>query len=177
MQLNIRHSYIHMKVSTFPCGTCGKSTSTGSCAVTITKGRGGSSKVASSCPEFSGISYASALKGSTTTPCTNVPIICELCVQPTNSKLIPAVWRYNLAEHVQIEHPGHTQSFHFSPKFWELISIPIAEQIAMGIPQEQIPPIAPATMLINVPNSPQGIKHRATDNQQSPRRTKSARKA
>jgi len=69
----------------------------------------GSSKLTSNCPEFTGISYASALKGSSTTPCTNVPIACELCIQPTNSKIVPAVWRYNLLDHVRLTHPGHTR--------------------------------------------------------------------
>jgi len=167
-------SFVHIKVGDFPCGTCGKSTSLGTCAVTVTNIRG-SSKVTSNCPEFTGISYASALKGSSTTPCTNVPIACELCIQPTNSKIVPAVWRYNLLDHVRLTHPGHTQPSHFSPAFWELMNIPTKEQIAMGIPKEQIPPTTSDTPPLHEISSPCGLKRCGTDNEPSPRRKKSVR--
>jgi hypothetical protein len=128
-------------------------------------------KIASSCPEFSGITYASALKGSKTTPCTNVPVICELCIPPNNSHIVHGVWRYNLTEHVTAMHPGHTQRSQFSQKFLELLDISSAEQLAMGIPQEQIPPDnSPSTH-----NSPHATKRRAQDPLPSPRQTKMLR--
>jgi len=68
--------------------------------VTLTSHRS-ALKITSTCSEFTGIVYASALKGSKTTPCTNVPVICELCAHATNSKTIPAIWRYNLEAHIK----------------------------------------------------------------------------
>jgi hypothetical protein len=105
-------------------------------------------------------------------PCINIPIVCEL--QPTNSKVIPAIWRYNLVEHIKIVHPGHTLPSYFSPAFWEFMNIPIKEQIAMGIPKEQIPPIKSDTPLAHKPSSPHGLKRCGTDNEPSPQRAKAA---
>ena len=159
------------KIGDLPCGTCGKSTMHGNCAVTLTRHRN-SFQIASTCPEFSGITYTSALKGSKTTPCTNVPVICDLCVQPTNSNTIPAVWRYNLDAHVKTMHPGHPQTSQFSQKFLELLVISSSEQLAMGIPQEQIPPTLPIPTPYDVPR---GTKRNALDQLMSPKGTKSSR--
>ena len=145
--------------------------------MTVTSARGSSFKVTSTCPEFTGISYVSALKGSNTTPCTNVPVVCELCVHPTNSKSMLAIWRYNLNDHIKALHPGHTRASQLSPKFLELINISTKEQRAMGIPQEQIRPTSSFVMAINPLSSPCGIKCRADTSQPSPQRTKSARNA
>ena len=105
----------------------------------ITTARG-TSKVSSTCPEFTSIKYATALNGSATTPCINVPIACELCVRSDNSKTLAAVWRYNMEAHLKSFHPGHNQPFHLSSAFLTLCTIKHEEHIAMGIPQEQIPP-------------------------------------
>jgi hypothetical protein len=157
------------QVDDFPCGTCGKSTLQGNCAVTLTTNRG-TLKIASTCPEFSLITYSSALKGSKTTPCTNVPVVCELCVQPTNSNVIPGVWRYNLNAHVKALHPGRTQPSQFSSNFLKLLVIDDDEHLAMGIPKEQIPPIFASNPIVS-----RGVKRHALTELPSPRNNKSAR--
>ena len=128
-----------LKIGAYPCGTCGKSTVFGNCSITIATTQG-TSKATSTCPEFTTIKYTAALSGSATTPCTNVPVACKLCVRADNSKSTPAMWRYNLEAHVREVHPGHTHASQFSDKFLDLCTITSKEQIAMGIPQEQIPP-------------------------------------
>jgi hypothetical protein len=133
--------------------------------VTITSAHG-VLKISSTCPEFTGITYGSALKGSKTTPCTNVPVICELCIRPNNSNSMSGVWRYNMDAHIKNLHPGHTDSFQFSSKFLQLITILPAEELAMGIPQEQIP-IAPNPKATEM-NSPRGFKRRSLDDIPSP---------
>ena len=153
----------------FPCETCSKSTLPGNCAVMLTN-HGSAFKITSTCPEFTGIVHTSALKGSKMTPCTNIPVICELCVQSTNSKTIPAIWRYNLEAHIKACHPGHTHCSQFSRKFLGLLTIDAGEQLVMGIPQEQIPPAMTAHSSYN---APQGVKHTAPDPLSSPRQTKS----
>jgi len=117
-------------------------------------------KVMSTCPEFTVITYASTLKGLKMTPCTNVPVICELCIQPNNFKTIPAVWRYNLEAHIKSFHLGHMQFAQFSQKFLGLFTIDTTEQLAMGTPQEQIPPVM-ATLISH--NVLWGAKHSAPD--------------
>jgi hypothetical protein len=106
----------------------------------ITTARG-TSKVSSTCPEFTSIKYATALNGSATTPCTNVPIACELCVCSDNSKTLTEVWHYNMEAHLKSFHPGHNQPLHLSSAFLMLCTIKHEEHIAMGIPKEQILPL------------------------------------
>jgi hypothetical protein len=129
-------------------------------------------KISSKCPEFTNITYGSALKGSKTTPCTNVPIICELCIRPNNSNSTSGIWRYNIEDHIKNLHPGHTDASQFSSKFLQLINILPTEELALGIPQEQIPPTVfaipnPSADVI-IQNSPRGLKRRALDELQSP---------
>src|ERR1700689_5684112 len=137
------------------------------CAVTLTSSRA-SFKIASTCPEFSGIMYASALKGSKTTPCTNVPVICELCVQPNNSNTVPGIWRYNLNAHVEAMHPGHTERSQFTQKFLELLDVSFQKELAMGIPQEQIPP----AIILSMHHSLRGTKRQSPDHLLSPPQNK-----
>ncbi|KAJ7698821.1 hypothetical protein B0H14DRAFT_2289578, partial [Mycena olivaceomarginata] len=58
----------------YPCGFCGKTTSTGRCIISI---RGG--KVVSTCTEVYEFQIAAASKSSAAKPCTNVPLRCSLC--------------------------------------------------------------------------------------------------
>jgi hypothetical protein len=71
-------------------------------------------------------------------------------------------------------HPGHTLLSQFSQKFLALISINEGEQLAMGIPQEQITPIF-ITSDSQSHNVPRGVKRRALDQLPSPRNIKLAR--
>jgi len=132
-------------------------------------------KVTSNCPKFTGISYASALKGSSTTPCTNVPIACELCIQPTNFEIIPAVWRYNLLDHVRLTHPGHTQPSHFSPAFWELMNVPTKEQSQWESLKNRSRPTTSDTPPLHEISSPRGLKRCGTDNEPPPQEEKLVR--
>jgi len=77
---------IGSKIGVYPCGTRGRSTEFGNCSISIAS-TPGTSKVTSTCPEFTTIKYATALSGSATTPCTNVPVACELCVRADNLPL------------------------------------------------------------------------------------------
>jgi hypothetical protein len=167
----------HDQVGAFPCGTCGRPTTEGNCMVTVTSSHG-VLKISSKCPEFTGITYGSALKGSKTTPCTNVPVVCELCIRSNNSNSTCGIWRYNMDAHIKNLHPGHMDSSQFSAKFLQLITILPAEESAMGIPQEQIPTTAlttpnPSNEVI-IQNSPCGLKRRALEGIPSPtpKRTK-----
>ena len=120
------------------------------CGVTLTP-RGKTQIVKSKCPEFTILTYATAIEGSLTTPCTNVPVVCKICYPKDTPKETPAVWRYNLEEHIRLRHAGHTlpSHFDFNTSFYRLCNIPAAEQVAMGIPQEQVPP-----PLFSTPHSP-----------------------
>ncbi|KAJ7575293.1 hypothetical protein C8J56DRAFT_801750, partial [Mycena floridula] len=51
------------------------------------------------CPNFKKLSYKSAAGSIASSPSSNVPIKCPRC--PANS---PAVWKYNMPAHFQLEH-------------------------------------------------------------------------
>ena len=57
---------------------------------------------------FTKFRYQAALTSTTTTPCTNVPIVCTL---PNCSKSMSegtsAIRKYNIIVHMQNEHPGY----------------------------------------------------------------------
>ena len=148
--INYLSLFWHSKpqIYSFPCGTCGKSTSPGNCAVMLTT-HCSTLKIASTCSKFTGIVYASALKGLKTMPCTNVPVICELCAHATNSKTIPAIWQHNL-------------------------EIDASKQLVMGIPQGQIPP---AMVTPSSHSATHSIKCSPSDQLHSSRWTKSPRSA
>ena len=53
------------------------------------------------CPNETNFSYSTAMVSSESSPCSNVPLQCPYC--PDGS---PAVWRYNLQVHFQLQHKG-----------------------------------------------------------------------
>lgn len=56
--------------------------------------------VHSTCIRLEKFSYARAAESTTSTPCTNVPLLCPLCLQNK-----PAVWKYSFEAHLQTCHP------------------------------------------------------------------------
>lgn len=53
------------------------------------------------CPKLQKFSYAAASKSKTNSPSSNAPIHCPFC-----DKKAPAVWRYNLRQHLSQTHPS-----------------------------------------------------------------------
>lgn len=71
------------------------------------------------CPYACEFQYGTASKGSSRTPSTNVPILCDLCPLPpkyTGATLLPAVWKYNMEHHIRNAHPEHPLES-LSPEF------------------------------------------------------------
>ena len=102
----------------FPCGLCGTRAALGKqgdssssmCTVSVTtfaekgRGRGKGRKTVKplhQCQHVGKLEYdlGPAAKVSTTTPCTNRPIMCSVCSDVT-------VWTYSLAKHFETLHPG-----------------------------------------------------------------------
>jgi hypothetical protein len=84
-----------------PCSFCG----IGTCSVQLEKSNS-TYQVISECPRQHNISLGSAAKYTVTTPCTNIPIICDLCPVDHTTKICPAIWKYNIIEHLLSAHPG-----------------------------------------------------------------------
>ncbi|KAI0027795.1 hypothetical protein K488DRAFT_60410, partial [Vararia minispora EC-137] len=88
-----------------PCGMCARGPE--SCQIFLTK-TSSASKASpqvdsskSTCPHrFRKFKYASAAVSSGASPCSNVPLVCELC-GPNK----PAIWRYNFYYHLLTVHP------------------------------------------------------------------------
>jgi hypothetical protein len=88
-----------------PCGFCGGSGD--ACAVYIAKGKGSQGAhyvdiLKSHCKNGNVVklSLGAGEKSTMSSPSTNVPVACPLC--PSNA---PAVWKYNLQQHISEVHP------------------------------------------------------------------------
>ncbi|KLO14230.1 hypothetical protein SCHPADRAFT_794213, partial [Schizopora paradoxa] len=127
-----------------PCGFCGRSGVAACNEVFLTKGRSPQAK--SGCQYAYQFKYQPSLKPSKTSPCTNVPILCRIpgCTGTVGEKLT-AVWKYNMAEHIRLFHPGYTSSYNdigmapLPPGMMEEMYVSVEEEIFMKIPNEKIP--------------------------------------
>lgn len=89
--------------SSEPCGLCLQPAP--ACQIYIKQGRakGATPSVdmkRSPCPNLVKFSFGPAPESSSTAPCSNHPIVCDLC--PNSA---PAVWSYNFAHHRANKHP------------------------------------------------------------------------
>ncbi len=101
-----------------PCGRCLRPSSI--CRIFLSKGAGGSYKLnlnrSSGCGNPGYVfRYSVAATSTSTSPCSNVPVICPLC---TDTKHLPAVWKYNLRYHISAHHPSALLSRY--KHLWEL---------------------------------------------------------
>ena len=85
-----------------PCGLCLRPTQ---CMFYLKKGKGAQNGQQinyknSQCPNMVRLTYSIAEKSTTASPCSNVPIKCPWCADAA-----PAVWRYNMKDHIQGKHP------------------------------------------------------------------------
>ncbi|KAG9309942.1 hypothetical protein JVU11DRAFT_9974 [Chiua virens] len=89
-----------------PCGFCGSSGNP-DCAIKLKKTKR-ATEVITNCPHKVPFKYGFAEKGSESRPCRNVPVVCGLCPhreRKTDAK--PAIWRYNMEEHLSLSHPEY----------------------------------------------------------------------
>ncbi|KAE9404085.1 hypothetical protein BT96DRAFT_813939, partial [Gymnopus androsaceus JB14] len=89
--------------STEPCGLCLQATPL--CRIYLKKAQGRKSGVkvdatCSKCPNLVKFFYGTAMKSTQSSPCSNVPLTCELCGIGA-----AAVWRYNMKYHLMNIHP------------------------------------------------------------------------
>lgn len=111
-----------------PCGLC--LTPAPACQFFLKKGKGlrGNLKIdqdrSKGCTIQVNYSYAVASESSSSSPCSNVPIICPLC-----PKAAPAVWRYNLKFHLSSAHNRDSESVlhHQYEDIWRLSNFEIRE--------------------------------------------------
>ena len=95
------------------CGFCGivcASRDSAECKAELNRGSTNSTlKVVSSCPSAHvGMSYGSASKGSTASPCTNRPVPCSICM--TSGATRTHVWSYHYLDHMQTTLPSQQLS-------------------------------------------------------------------
>lgn len=87
-----------------PCGLCLRPAPM--CLFYLKKGKGANASLkidftkSRGCPNMLKYSYSVASKSTASSPCSNIPLPCPLC---PNSD--PAVWRYNMEEHICRVHP------------------------------------------------------------------------
>ncbi|THU83440.1 hypothetical protein K435DRAFT_689543 [Dendrothele bispora CBS 962.96] len=87
-----------------PCGFC--LSPSPQCRFYLTKKGKIDRKRTQGCSVFKALksfNYMSASSASKSNPCTNVPVICLLCIRINPDS--PAIWRYNLDTHYRRQHP------------------------------------------------------------------------
>ncbi|KAJ7182231.1 hypothetical protein C8R43DRAFT_1143909 [Mycena crocata] len=127
----------------YPCGFCGRS-GRSECPCTV-KPHNGTVTINTNCEYMRKIHYKLAEQGSTATPCRNVPVVCGLCPEPQERyPTYPAVWRYNMPQHLQDAHPEYASPN--SPdgdllplKIWDSVKLTREEEKAAGIPDRRVP--------------------------------------
>lgn len=138
----------------FPCGCCGRSGVPSCNEVFLSKGK--SPQASSGCQYFRKFQYKAALTPTTSTWCTNVPILCTIpgCTA-TVGNLFKAVWKYNMPEHIRQCHPGFSTTgidalggAPLPPDLIQSMAISDLEEERTGIPRARIP-LKPA-----LPNPP-----------------------
>lgn len=128
--------------------------------------------------------YNPANKGSEKTSCRNVPIICGLC-PPAKRKQdsVPAVWRYNMPQHLKIYHseyasPLQPEGIPLPFAVWENMAVSREEEEKLGVKEFLIPPpfakVAPA---VEVGSSAQGENLKRGTESQAGNKGKKARVA
>ncbi|KAJ7140342.1 hypothetical protein C8R46DRAFT_1233789 [Mycena filopes] len=121
---------------TNPCGFCGR----GGCSADLLglpTGRT-ATKWTSTCPRAHPFSYGQAKKYSGTTPCTNVPVFCTLCLPVPPRKSPVVFWKYSIRAHIQQTHARFWDEFMNSPTglsapFALNIAISREEMLALGV--------------------------------------------
>lgn len=94
------HTHYSLQVlAVNPCRYCNQSPA---CNVFLhQKGKSGTIKIVSSCPEYYEKAYGHAKQA-------NIPVICLLCDLPKDAEQKhPAIWKYNLQQHVLELHPSY----------------------------------------------------------------------
>ncbi|KAF8121563.1 hypothetical protein EV363DRAFT_1363441 [Boletus edulis] len=122
----------------FPCGFCGSSGNP-DCVIKLKKTKR-ATEVITDCPHKVPFKYGFAEKGSESCPCRNVPVVCALCPhreRDTDAK--PAVWRYNMEQHLTLSHPeyAHPGKFLGLPLPLHMIGsvvLTIQEEKKFGVP-------------------------------------------
>lgn len=100
-----------------PCGLCLRPYPLCKFYLKKTKGASGGltvDKKRSECKYSIKFYYHTASKTTSSSPCSNVPLVCPLC--PKSS---PAVWKYNLRAHFVRCHPAHVSKKQYSV-LWEI---------------------------------------------------------
>ncbi|KAJ7817652.1 hypothetical protein B0H13DRAFT_1578015, partial [Mycena leptocephala] len=124
------------------CGRSGRP----ECAITI-KPKGQSFEINSNLKSRYVVSfqYQRANNGSATTPSRNVPVICHFCPTPPGRyPTYPAVWRYNMGQHLSDIHPEYASPLQHEGgllpfKVWQSARIDKEEEMALGVPEFLVP--------------------------------------
>jgi hypothetical protein len=73
-------------------------------------------------------------------PSRNVPVICHLCpIPPGRYPTYPAVWHYNMGQHLRDIHPEYVSPLQpggdlLPFKLWQSVQIDKEEEMALGVP-------------------------------------------
>ncbi|KAJ7753964.1 hypothetical protein DFH07DRAFT_689764, partial [Mycena maculata] len=122
---------------TLPCGFCGHS-GHAECQVFM-KPSSKKNEFQTKCQHQVTFQFKTANKSTAKGACRNVPMICGLC--PTAQRkndFIPAVWRYNMPEHLRTHHseyasPQNPEGLALPFVVWQSMEISMEEELGLGV--------------------------------------------
>lgn len=121
--------------TTEPCGLCLHPAPL--CQFFLKKGKGAKRTLkidkSMGCPIKPSFSYGVASESSASSPCSNVPIACPLCPE----KDVPAIWKYNMKDHIRKVHNAATLSNH--EYLWKLSDFEIMEMKNIWAKRHSVP--------------------------------------
>ncbi|KAF8155394.1 hypothetical protein B0H34DRAFT_849557 [Crassisporium funariophilum] len=91
-------------IGALPCGFCGLDST---CQTQLAMKKSGGTSISSTCSyHYEKMQYKAAQDPTKTSPCTNVPIHCQLCPPLGISGEPRTIWKYNAMYHLLSEHPA-----------------------------------------------------------------------
>ncbi len=129
----------------------------------LTAQAGRSPQARSECPYYCAFQYKSSLNSTHTMPCTNTPVLFPVpgCTQSLPGKLLTAIWKYNMPQHICMHHPGYSvngfEDGTLLPDLLHVMDISREEEKALGIPEGAIPTLKRTDILsASAPGQPSG---------------------
>jgi hypothetical protein len=93
------HILLSVRVGLNSCGCCGL----GGCFTQFITDRKKPMLIQSCCPyHYSKMNYTAATKSIKTSPSTNVPVHCALCLSQPVSEDLKTIWKYNSMHHITL---------------------------------------------------------------------------
>ncbi|KAJ7884304.1 hypothetical protein B0H14DRAFT_2165096, partial [Mycena olivaceomarginata] len=102
-------------------------------------------EIQTKCPYAVKFQYKTANEGAAKGSCRHVPLVCGLCpAAPRKQDWVPAIWRYNMPEHLRLQHseyasPQQPEGMPLPLAVWQSMEVSREEELALDVKEFLIP--------------------------------------